>query len=69
VPTRETAASIKNANGFPTNRAATTIVAAVAHKTPVLRDRDELAALSQGFPLPGRLRASVWGKRKFVAIG
>jgi hypothetical protein len=43
----------KSTIGFPTDRIAKTITAAVTTKILVLRFRDETAALSQAFPIPG----------------
>jgi hypothetical protein len=69
----------KTAIGFPTDRIAKTIAAAVTTKILVLRIRDEITALSQAFPRPGCVDSSAGlernrgigssgGRPSFVAI-
>jgi hypothetical protein len=63
----------KNTSGFPTDRIAKTIDAAVMSKILVLRISDEITAMSQAFPVSGCSGCSTGSARKrgirsFVAI-
>jgi hypothetical protein len=59
VATREAVVFVNSTSGFPTNRIANTIAAAVTTKILVLRIRDEIAALCQAFPITGCSGSSV----------
>ena len=58
MATREGVTFEKSTSGFPINRIANTIGAVVTTKM-VLRIRDEIAALSQAFQIPGCSGSSV----------
>ena len=74
MPTRKAVAFAKSTLGFPIDRTANTIAAAVTIKVPILRIRDAITALSQAFKIPACSGSSVRSERKrgigsFAAMG